>query len=132
MIEKKFNKVFEVGSPKTGTTSLGRAFEILGLKHKGWDPYLFERYKAGDYREILATAEAYEAFEDGPWHAEGMYRIFDEKFPGSRFMFLERDQEDRSGSPVSPRERDRAADHAWTYRGEASCRQRSSRAGVKH
>ena len=31
-------KVFEIGVAKTGTASLGRAYEILGFKHKAEDP----------------------------------------------------------------------------------------------
>jgi hypothetical protein len=34
-------KIFEIGVAKTGTTSLGLAYEILGFKHKGDDPDLF-------------------------------------------------------------------------------------------
>ena len=29
-------KVFEIGLMKTGSSSLGKAYEILGYKHKGW------------------------------------------------------------------------------------------------
>ena len=93
---RSFNKIFEIGSPKTDTSSLGRAFKILGLKHKGWDSYLHDKYKTGVYIEILETAQHYDAFEDGPWHALGMYRIFDKAFPNSKFILLERDLENLS------------------------------------
>lgn len=38
-------KIFEIGLMKTGTTSLGKAYEHLGLKHKGWDRILHEEWK---------------------------------------------------------------------------------------
>lgn len=91
---RQWNKVFEIGSPKTGTTSLGKAFEVLGLKHKGWDIKLLKKYLAQDYDEILKVAQKFEAFEDGPWHDPGMYKILDRAFPSSKFILLERDLED--------------------------------------
>lgn len=90
---RAWNKVFEVGSPKTGTTSLGIAFEMLGLRHIGYRRHLYEKCQNGDYVETLQTAKHYDAFRDAPWHADGMYKIFDEVFPNSKFILLERDIE---------------------------------------
>ena len=117
-----WNKVFEIGSPKTGTTSLGKAFELLGFRHKGWDGelladirdalniwdnleilkfsvedwdlYLKKSWKLGDFDRIIKEAEKYDAFEDGPWHFHGLFKIFDKQFPGSKFILLERDLSD--------------------------------------
>lgn len=88
---RSWNKVFEVGSPKTGTSSLGVAFEILGLKHKGWDRRLYLQCKSGDFKETLKEAKKFDAFEDGPWHNFDLYKVFDNKFPKSKFILLERD-----------------------------------------
>jgi len=86
-----FNKVFEVGLPKTGTTSLGGAFRILGLKTIGWSPRVHYAYtKGGDPLPAMRLAREYEAFEDGPWHNLPM-EMLDAAFPGSRFILLERD-----------------------------------------
>ena len=37
-------KIFEIGVAKTGTTSLGKAYEILGFKHKAEDPDLYLKF----------------------------------------------------------------------------------------
>lgn len=38
-------KIFEIGLMKTGTTSLGRAYEKLMFKHMGWNPELYNIWK---------------------------------------------------------------------------------------
>ena len=48
-------KVFGIGAPRTGTTSLGRAFTILGLNQKGWDPVLQEHYENRNLGIIYET-----------------------------------------------------------------------------
>jgi len=88
---KAFNKVFEIGRPRTGTTSLGRAYEQLGLKHKGWDPVL-AKMASYNLPKVLEVAREYEAFQDGPWH-DIDFRILDKEFPNSRFIIMERDDE---------------------------------------
>jgi len=88
---RSWNKVFEIGSPKTGTSSLGLAFGILGLKHKGWDRILHLQCKEGNFQETLKEAEKFEAFVDGPWHYTNVYRTLDREFPNSKFILLERD-----------------------------------------
>ena len=89
---KKFNKVFEIGVPKTGTTSLGKAYSILGLKQKGWSEKLFKEWQRGEYNNIFKTIDSFDAFQDGPWH-DIRFSILDEKYPNSKFIILERDNE---------------------------------------
>ncbi len=91
---RHWNKVFEVGSAKTGTSSLGKAFAILGLKCKGWDKKLHLQCAEGDFRETLEVAEQFDAFRDAPWHNHRLYRILDKKFPHSKFILLERNMRD--------------------------------------
>lgn len=38
-----WTKVFEIGAPKTGTTSLGAAFRLLRLKEAGWNSELHDQ-----------------------------------------------------------------------------------------
>ena len=90
-INKSFNKVFEIGSPKTGTTSLDGAYRILGLRAKGYDKYL-QGIRDTNLEEVLECAKQYDAFQDGPWHNID-FRILDQTFPNSRFILLERDDE---------------------------------------
>ena len=94
-------KVFCVGMFKTGTTSMGRAFDMLGYttKHGPWwtDGILVDNwYKNPDdweehYPLIKAEAEKHDAFEDYPWMYT--YKKCDEWFPGSKFILMERDAE---------------------------------------
>lgn len=88
-------KVFEIGVAKTGTTSLGRAYEILGFKHKAEDPDLYLKFINNyDYEILFEVIDKYDAFQDGPWHNKDVdYKILDEKYPNSKFIILERDDE---------------------------------------
>ena len=91
---RTWNKVFEIGAPKTGTSSLGRAYEILGLSHRGYSPIISRKYaETRDHTEILEIAKDYDAFEDNPWHAPGLYKIFDNAFPNCKYILLIRDLE---------------------------------------
>ncbi|MGF1493582.1 MAG: sulfotransferase family protein [Microcoleaceae cyanobacterium] len=88
---RQWNKVIEIGPPKTGTSSLGQAFKLLGLRWASWNAELYDQYQQGDYTQILETAQNYDAFEDAPWHCVGTYKQMDQAFPNSKFILLERD-----------------------------------------
>ena len=91
-------KIFEIGVPKTGTQSLGKAFEILGFTHKGFSKecYLPEPYpnwtREDSWPVMCEVADKYESFTDGPWHGVPV-RLWDERYPNSKFILLERDDE---------------------------------------
>ena len=92
---KDVNKIFEIGVQKMGTTSLGRAYEILGLKHMGWNSEahnLFVESKHRDYKTLFDIIDQYDAFQDGPWH-DCDYRILDGSYPGSKFILPDRDDD---------------------------------------
>ncbi len=66
-------KVIGVGVNKTGTTTLGKALEILGLtKHLGWERSNIQQYAEGKIAGLLKLSEYYNNFEDLPWSL--MYR----------------------------------------------------------
>ena len=83
-------KVFGVGLSKTGTTTLGECFEILGLQpHAGHKRRLKAIMRRGGDREaILTEAERYRSFEDSPWYH--LYRELDQRFPSSKFILTTR------------------------------------------
>ena len=81
-------KVFGIGLPKTGTTSLGRSFAILGFKHHSCDMNLALQVKKGQLGEALNRAKRYESFEDWPWFM--LYKELYENFPGSKFILTTR------------------------------------------
>ena len=85
-------KIFGIGLPKTGTTSLGYCFRRLGFKHRSFDMDLAVQVKRNQLAPVLAEVERYEAFEDWPWFA--IYRELDDKFPNSKFILTMRKDAD--------------------------------------
>lgn len=86
-------KVFGVGFQKTGTTSLGTALDILGYSVCGYAPFRpFATTTDFSFEELkllaFELAEKHDAFKDTPWPI--LYRELDEKFPGSKFILVER------------------------------------------
>jgi len=81
-------KVFGIGWAKTGTTTLGRCFEILGYNHQSQNLSLVPQILRGDFAKSLRIAAGKESFEDWPWPL--VYREMDAAFPGSRFVLTTR------------------------------------------
>lgn len=82
-------KVFGIGWAKTGTTTLGRCFEILGYNHQSQNLSLVPQILHGDLKKTLRIATAKDSFEDWPWPL--VYREMDASFPSSRFVLTTRD-----------------------------------------
>jgi hypothetical protein len=93
MRELGYEKVFGIGGARTGTSSLGRAFVLLGFRHTSWDPELWDAFERGDYAPIFEVSDRYETFEDGPWNGRDLYRALDERYPGSKYVLTIRDSE---------------------------------------
>lgn len=96
----KAGKVFGIGFHKTGTTTLGRALELLGynvchgaapVRHALGHRRMIELLSDSNVDEILEVAERYDAFEDNPWFV--LYRELDAHFPGSRFILTIRNDD---------------------------------------
>jgi len=83
------NKVFGVGWAKTGTTTLGECFKILGYKHQAQRLDLVADVGQGVLNRIMAIAEEKESFVDWPWLV--LFRECDLAFPGSRFVMTVRE-----------------------------------------
>jgi hypothetical protein len=81
-------KVIGVGLPKTGTTTLGRCFDILGYRHASFDFEAFEAYVNRDAAKAMAKMKNFDAFEDSPWYM--MYREFDAQYPDCKFVLTTR------------------------------------------
>jgi hypothetical protein len=93
MRELGYEKVFGIGAARTGTSSLGRAFVLLGFRHTSWDPELWDAFERGEREPIFAVADRYETFEDGPWNGRDLYRELDARYPRSKFVLTNRDPE---------------------------------------
>lgn len=85
-----------MGFQKTGTTSLGLALEKLGYQVCGYSPFR-EFAKNEDFdvaafqQKALELSEQYDAFKDSPWPL--FYKEMDERYPGSKFILVERDKD---------------------------------------
>lgn len=77
-------KIFGIGWPKTGTTTLGRCFKIFGYTHKGYSVNLFDNLE-----RTLHVARQFDTFQDLPWYL--YYEKMDKYFPGSKFILTTRD-----------------------------------------
>ncbi len=87
----KKEKVIGIGFHKTGTTTLGKALEILGYKIKGVTPRMILPVIKGNINKALKYAERYDALEDVPWCI--LYKELDIYFPESKFILTVRDEE---------------------------------------
>ena len=102
-------KAFCIGMFKTGTTSIGKAFEILGYKtlHGPWwpkgiminDPF----YKRPNfwplyYKNIKKIILRYDAFQDYPWMF--LYKEIREWYPTSKIILTLRDPDQLAISDI--------------------------------
>lgn len=87
------NKVFVIGAPRTGTTSVGRALSILGFRDYGHDPYLQELFNHGCYEPIWERVGMHDSFSDGPFNTGDFYRVLAERYPQARFILTVRDKQ---------------------------------------
>ncbi len=83
------SKVFGIGWAKTGTSTLGRCFEILAFNHQSQNLQLVKDIAKNDISRILKLAEKKDTFEDWPWII--LYKELDIAFPNSRFILTKRD-----------------------------------------
>lgn len=76
-------KIFGVGWPKTGTTTLQKCFKIMGYSHKGYTQSLFENLD-----QAIRIARRFDTFQDLPWYL--YFKELDKVFPGSKFVLTTR------------------------------------------
>lgn len=86
-----FNKVFGIGKSRTGTSSLNRALNQLGIKSVHKASYLTDYVKAnmasGNF--LLYGLEDYRGFSDHP--IDWLYKELDKQYPNSLFIYTRRD-----------------------------------------
>ena len=81
-------KVFCIGFQKTGTTSLGKALEILGYNVCGPVGVTNPEIKDKALIWALERVKYYDAFQDNPWPL--LYKELDFLYPGSKFILTTR------------------------------------------
>jgi hypothetical protein len=93
-------KVIGIGFHKTGTTSLGRALEILGysnlhgagnVRNQLGNAEMMRLLYENQLDPILQIAEQAQSMEDNPWFS--IYPQMDSYFPGSKFILTIREDE---------------------------------------
>lgn len=86
-------KVFCIGYNKTGTTTIGRSLKLLGYSHSSFNRKVYRHYYLkGKIDKVLNYTSKFEAFDDLPWLNEDMIPVLDNKFPGSKFIYLTREE----------------------------------------
>ncbi len=92
-------KVFCLGFPKTGTTSLEVALQHLGYKvcrgneRNNYTNYLIALFIHGDYDELRRMIRHFDAFADLPWGGTDLYLWLSETYSEARFIQTVRDPE---------------------------------------
>lgn len=100
-------KIFCLSMQRTGTSSIGDFLEQFGLSRVGSQISNKSRWPhhwlAGNFDAILDDPQFIEAdvLEDDPWWFPEFYKFAYHKFPGSRFILLERDSDSWFRSMIS-------------------------------
>ena len=106
-------KIICVGFHKTGTSSLGRALQILGYSVVGARTMLARPCSQGELTEVFALMDQFDACEDNPWAV--LFKELDERYPGSRFILTIRDSESWRQSALNHFGRRKTAMRKWIY-----------------
>ena len=85
-------KVFCLGFIRTGTTSLGQAFEKLGYLDSGYKSYAHQWFKEKDYDKIIKLTAKLDSTSDIPWSYPELIPLLYEVFPDSKFVYLTREE----------------------------------------
>ena len=81
-------KIFCIGFQKTGTTSLGKALEILDYKVCGPVGVTNPKIEKEALGWAIQRINYYDAFQDNPWPM--FYKELDRLYPGSKFILTTR------------------------------------------
>lgn len=87
-------RVLCVGYLKTGTSSFGAAMRRLGYRHYGYDRDLEACRAGGDLDRCLEWAANFDSLDDLPWLSPDFVAAFRTRFPVSRYVLLEREEND--------------------------------------
>jgi hypothetical protein len=87
-------RVLCVGYVKTGTSSFGAAMRRLGFSHYGYDVDLEACRERGDLSRCLEWAAHFDSLDDLPWLSPDFIAAYRERFPGSYYVVLVRDEQD--------------------------------------
>ena len=84
----RFSKVFGIGLPKTGTTTLSTMFKELDLNHAPYDLNLIHSIAKGSISGTHEFIERYDSFEDWPWPV--LWHELVKRYPDAGFILTVR------------------------------------------
>lgn len=86
-------KYFCIGSNKTGTTSLEKAFKELGFKvgNQRVAELMTKDIFAKDYEPLIEYCKSAQVFQDAPFSYNEVYKVLDAEFPNSKFILTVRE-----------------------------------------
>lgn len=90
-------KVFCIGKNKTGTTSMAKAFNELGLVvgEQRLAERLLHDWARRDFRRLFWYCHTAQAFQDVPFSLPFTFQALDQRFPGSKFILTVRDSPEK-------------------------------------
>ncbi len=88
--EKNKSMVFCLGFSKTGTSSLNKAFSILGYRNVHW---LRASLKPKQGWIEYIKKSPFDAFSDSPMYYPNLFKEIDKAFPDSKFILTAREPE---------------------------------------
>lgn len=113
-------KVFGIGYGKTGTTTLGECFKLLGSRrHTTYSHPLVKAFVAGRLNKLFKVSDVTDTFEDMPWALA--YPSLAMRYPKAQFVLTTRDPVRRFVSLVKHVERQTILDpsviqvRSWMY-----------------
>jgi hypothetical protein len=86
-------KVFCIGFNKTGATSVGKALRMIDYRHSPFNRRVWRQYECGALGKVIDYTSKFDSCDDLPWLKEGMIPMLDKYFPGSKYVYLGRDEE---------------------------------------
>ncbi len=90
-------KIFCIGCNKTGTTSLQKAFQNMGipLGDQYNAEWLLQDWANRDFSNIIPYCRTAQVFQDVPFSLPDTFKAVDQAFPGSRFILTVRDSSEQ-------------------------------------
>lgn len=92
--DAKFNKIFCIGSHKTGTTTLNHIMHGLGFNcapQAKLERDCTLEVTRGNYQPLIHYIKQFDFFQDSPFAHAHTYIAIDALFPGSKFIYTYRD-----------------------------------------
>jgi hypothetical protein len=97
LARKNFNKIFNIGYNKTGTTTMEYVFKKLGYScpdQQEQEARIVKQLYLGNFKPLIDFVAQYDAFQDMPFSQGVVYSQVDALFPNSKFILTVRNKDD--------------------------------------